>query len=155
MRNTLAYNCRFGLVLIAAITLAVGCSRTSQTRSNDSEGSAPIPGAGSAEPNLDELQPGWGIFEGSISLTMLELEGGKQVVHPFPTFHTVPGKVRWKRSDGTVHSMKVDSAVPWRTETQLRLYDSAMEEMVRGLVLLDFHYLQNNHFYKGRIEELR
>ena len=111
------------------------------------------------EVDQGELEPGWGVFQGSMALTMATRGGSGIVISPIG--NTCSGTLSWKSNDGSFHVAKVNEVAPWKTEMQVRLANSEDGVLaflldghaVTGVILVGFQYPGNKNYYKGWIEE--
>jgi len=106
----------------------------------------------------EELAPGYGTFTGSLNLTVMKLQNGESVIAPFGSFHKAAGTVTYRKADGTLRTITVDSAVPRPTPDNpnaLGLFNAKDESQGDpGVVLLDFKLDQKAHYY-GRVVDAR
>ena len=111
------------------------------------------------EVDQSELEPGWGVFQGSMSLVMATRGGSEKVISPIG--NTCSGTLSWKSNDGSFHVVKVNEVAPCKTEMQVRLANSENGVLaffidghaVTGVILVGFQYPGNKNYYKGWIEE--
>jgi len=115
----------------------------------------------SLPPEVDQsdLEPGWGVFQGSMSLVIATRGGSETGTSPIG--NTCSGTLSWKSRDGSFHVAKINEVTPWKTGMQVRLSNSEFGALaffpdghiVTGVILVGFQYPSNKNYYKGWIEE--